>query len=209
MPGVATGRQPTPSSTVGVLSNAGVRLDERLDLIDFLEDPSTNGGDTLSATGPSPVGQRRLTCTNGSGSDGSIVSNSSSGNSSPSGGPAQRQLLSKQRERSAASMTARIMRRQNSRELMAEHWETPAAEVARIAELSAARNVLQDELPQQMPWFLQALFCFSFPCFGVEGTMRTCAPLMPRIPRLKLEECLSAIDRHSENRPSSFSERRR
>jgi hypothetical protein len=98
-------------------------------------------------------------------------------------------------------MTARIMRRQNSRELMAEHWETPAAEVARMAELSAARNVLQDELPQEMPWFLQALFCFSFPCFGVESTMRACAPLMPRIPRLKLEDCLSAIDRHSNRSP--------
>lgn len=89
------------------------------------------------------------------------------------------------------------MRRQNSRELMAEHFSTPAEKMARHAELMAARNQLQDELPPQMPWFLQAVFCFSFPCFGVETSMRACAPFMPRTPRLKLEECLITIDRHA------------
>ena len=33
-------RQVTPSDTVGILSNGNIRLDERLDLIDFLENAS-------------------------------------------------------------------------------------------------------------------------------------------------------------------------
>jgi len=36
-------RQPTPSDSVGILSNGNVRLDERLDLVDFLEDIKTSG----------------------------------------------------------------------------------------------------------------------------------------------------------------------
>ena len=35
-------RQPTPQSTIGILSNSNVRLDERIDLLDFLENETDN-----------------------------------------------------------------------------------------------------------------------------------------------------------------------
>lgn len=41
-------RQPTPQSTLGILSNGNIRLDERIDLLDFLENEVDDGPEIMS-----------------------------------------------------------------------------------------------------------------------------------------------------------------
>ena len=191
-------RQATPASTIGILSNANVRLDERLDLIDFLDDegeaaiqptahdlsqgvesaadPTAGAAAAAAATGPRI--QQRLICSN---------SRPTSGGTS----------LSASTVGWGVSRSSRLLKRHSSKELLAEYSESPASEVARKAELLAARNILHDEIPPTAPWWLQMLFCFTFPCFGVEASLKAFAPLLEATPRLRLEETLALIDRHA------------
>ena len=197
----ATSRQPTPATTVGILSDSGIRLDERLDLIDFLDGnadvddvendvppaasarPSPSSAASAASSWPAHGAKQRLTC-----------------GSRPSSGTTGGTSLPAAAVGWGFGRTDRL-RRQNSRELMAEYSESPASEVARRAELLAARNILHDEIPSSAPWYLKMLYCFAFPCFGVEPSLKAFAPLMPRTPRLRLEETLVLLDRHAGHGP--------
>ena len=106
-----------------------------------------------------------------------------------------------------------------------QHYST-ALEVARDAGASSL-NIMQDEIPTEAPWWLQASYCFCTPppccdfvlslrlacltlsflacaravfqCFGVEPTMRHTVGLLPPKPQLKLRAALSVLDRHSKS----------
>ena len=194
-------RQATPSDTKGILSNGNVKLDERLDLLDFL--------DTIEAPGEAPSGSSSSSSEAPTVVGVSTLPAAAVGWSSSSFAP--------QHSSSYGFGSSFGSRRQ--------HYST-ALEVARDAEVQSSLNIMQDEIPAEAPWWLQASYCFCTPppccdfvsrcalrvslsflacartvfqCFGVEPTMRHTVGLLPPKPQLKLRAALSVLDRHSKS----------
>ena len=131
-------RQATPSDTKGILSNGNVKLDERLDLLDFL--------DTIEAPGEAPSGSSSSSSEAPTVVGVSTLPAAAVGWSSSSFAP--------QHSSSYGFGSSFGSRRQ--------HYST-ALEVARDAEVQSSLNIMQDEIPTEAPWWLQASYCFCTP----------------------------------------------
>ena len=163
-------RQVTPDTPAGILSDSNIRLDERLDLLDFLDEHEGNheaspAGEKQMLVQP-PAGPQRRTsapahlCRRTS-------APASSGQSSPVGTCVRRAASFPEREYprhgGAAASAAAPPQPSRPRLLGGRLLRRPplpprssALEVAAAAECLSAQNVIHDEITAASPWCAQA-----------------------------------------------------
>jgi len=154
-------RQHTPSDTQGILGNNNVKLEERLDLVDFLDamgddiigdDLSIGNGSDSSA----PVGVSMLpaAAVSWSAKPDSRSNGHANGHGHSNGHSSNGNGHSHQGNGHASSASSRLS---PSRRSPSKY--SSALEVAMDAERRGALNILQDEIPTMAPWYLQMTFC--------------------------------------------------